>query len=195
MSRKKQPAVTRQSILDAAGECFSKQGFAATGIGAIVENSGLTKGALFHHFPDKQELALAWIREPLRQGLIGQWVTPLEAVHSLQDLSSLCRNSCQNLRDGDSCTALVAMAAELGGREPALSGALEELFELWRGALAGLLRRGQQDGWIHRSIQADTEAGILVSMVAGLSVLRRCHDHPGDWVAPLVTYLDTLRPV
>ena len=59
--RKKQPLVTRQLILNAAGEDFATHGYSGTGLGSIVSKSGLTKGALFHHFPDKRALALAWI--------------------------------------------------------------------------------------------------------------------------------------
>jgi len=63
--RKKQPVVTRQLILDAAGAAFSSQGYSGAGLGPIVSETGLTKGALFHHFRDKRALALAWISDDL----------------------------------------------------------------------------------------------------------------------------------
>ena len=63
--RKKQPALTRQAILNAAGVEFSRHGYAGTGLGAIVGRADLTKGALFHHFADKQALAVAWVGENL----------------------------------------------------------------------------------------------------------------------------------
>lgn len=193
-ARKKQPGVTRQLILEAAGRGFATQGYAATGIGGIVETAGLTKGALYHHFADKRELALAWIRETLREQLVADWVSPFEGLGSLRELIAACSDGLKQLRDGDACTALVAMAAELGGRESDLGAALEELFALWRDSVAQVLRHGQQQGWVHSSIRPDKEAGILISMISGFSVLLRCNDRRGEWTDSLSAYLETLRP-
>ena len=41
---------TRQKILDAAIDLFSEVGYAAAGLGEIIECAGMTKGALYHHF-------------------------------------------------------------------------------------------------------------------------------------------------
>ena len=192
-ARKKQPEQTRQAILDAAGDCFGTQGYAATGIGAIVEASGLTKGALFHHFSDKRELAAAWIEDVLKPQVIEQWVEPLSGISSLQELTSFWGSACRDLSDGDSCTATVAIAAELAGRDETLTAEVEGIFQAWREGLESLLKRGQEEGWIHKSIQAGTEAGILISMVAGFSVMQRCHGERG-LAASLSAYLETLRP-
>ncbi len=192
-SRKKQPEQTRQAILDAAGECFGTQGYAATGIGAIVSASGLTKGALFHHFSDKRELAVAWVRDSLRSRVLMDWVEPLTGISSLQELSSFWGKACGELADGDSCTATVAMAAELAGRDEALTEAVEAIFQAWREGLEAMLERGQEERWVHKSIQPGTEAGILISMVAGFSVMQRCHGEKG-LAASLTAYLETLRP-
>ena len=193
MPRKKQPEQTRQAILDAAGECFGTQGYAATGIGAIVEASGLTKGALFHHFSDKRELAAAWVRDSLQPRVHEDWVEPLSGISSLPELSSFWGRACGALTDGDSCTAAVAMAAELAGRDELLTAAVEAVFQAWREGLEAMLKRGQDEGWIHPSIQAGTEAGILISMVAGFSVMQRCHGEKG-LAASLTAYVETLRP-
>lgn len=192
-ARKKQPEKTRQAILDAAGQCFGTQGYAATGIGSIVDAAGLTKGALFHHFGDKRELAIAWIRDRLRHQVLQDWVEPLSRISSLKELGSFWVSVCAKLADGDSCTSTVAMAAEMAGRDKGMTEALEAVFHVWREGLRGMLERGQQEGWIHKSIQPDTEAGILISMVAGLSVMQRCHGQQG-LSASLVAYLETLRP-
>ena len=47
---------TRRAILDAARQRFEVQGYSATSIANIVEAAGTTKGALFHHFPSKEDL-------------------------------------------------------------------------------------------------------------------------------------------
>jgi AcrR family transcriptional regulator len=47
---------TRRAILHAARQLFETQGYSATSIASIVDAAGITKGALFHHFPSKDVL-------------------------------------------------------------------------------------------------------------------------------------------
>src|SRR5246127_4019700 len=54
---------TRQKILDAAIDLFSEVGYAAAGLGEIIERAGMTKGALYHHFDSKDALATAIIEQ------------------------------------------------------------------------------------------------------------------------------------
>jgi AcrR family transcriptional regulator len=47
---------TRRTLLDTARRIFTRDGFQATRTEEIVEESGLTRGALYHHFRDKEDL-------------------------------------------------------------------------------------------------------------------------------------------
>jgi TetR/AcrR family transcriptional repressor of nem operon len=50
---------TRALIMDAAQKLILRHGFAATSVEAVLEQTGLTKGAFFHHFHSKNDLARA----------------------------------------------------------------------------------------------------------------------------------------
>lgn len=52
--------------MDAARGLFGEQGFYATSLEEIVSEAGMTKGALYHHFSDKEELFLA-VAETVRR--------------------------------------------------------------------------------------------------------------------------------
>ena len=54
---------TRRALLDAAREVFATDGFQATRTEEIVQRAGLTRGALYHHFRDKEDLFRAVYEE------------------------------------------------------------------------------------------------------------------------------------
>ena len=47
---------SREVLTAAAGRLFAEQGYAATSTEAILAATGLTRGALYHHFKDKRDL-------------------------------------------------------------------------------------------------------------------------------------------
>lgn len=53
---KEEAEKTRERILTEAKLLFEKQGYADTSVTQICENSGVTKGALFHYFSNKEDL-------------------------------------------------------------------------------------------------------------------------------------------
>ena len=59
--RVRDPEKTRERILDAAQALILDHGFAATSVEAVVSRAGITKGAFFHHFASKADLARALI--------------------------------------------------------------------------------------------------------------------------------------
>jgi len=47
---------TRRALLDTARQLFADNGFAGTRTEDVVQRAGLTRGALYHHFRDKEDL-------------------------------------------------------------------------------------------------------------------------------------------
>jgi AcrR family transcriptional regulator len=63
MARQVRSEVTRRKILNAAIDVFGEVGYAAAGWNTIIDRTGMTKGALYHHFDSKESLASAIIGE------------------------------------------------------------------------------------------------------------------------------------
>ncbi|HEY9146656.1 MAG TPA: TetR/AcrR family transcriptional regulator, partial [Thiobacillus sp.] len=83
----KTPDLTRQKLLEAAFEEIHRNGFQAASITQILADTGLTKGALYHHFPDKKALGLAVIEEVVRPALAAMMFAPL--AETRQPLAAL----------------------------------------------------------------------------------------------------------
>jgi AcrR family transcriptional regulator len=60
---------TREALLRVAHELFAERGYAAVGTEEIVARAGVTRGALYHHFADKQDLFRA-VHEQLERRLV-----------------------------------------------------------------------------------------------------------------------------
>jgi AcrR family transcriptional regulator len=63
MARQVRSKATREKIIEAAVDTFGEVGYADAGWGTIIERTGMTKGALYHHFDSKEALASTIIDE------------------------------------------------------------------------------------------------------------------------------------
>ena len=54
--RERQAEATRQLLVSVARELFAEHGYAATSIDDIIQQAGVARGALYHHFPGKEAL-------------------------------------------------------------------------------------------------------------------------------------------
>ena len=61
MSQVQRSEKSRSQILDSALKLFSHKGYGATSVRDIAEEAGLSKGNVYHHFPDKETIFRALI--------------------------------------------------------------------------------------------------------------------------------------
>ena len=75
MAMQQRAVLTRGRVLTAAAEVFARTGFLAASMNDIVDAAGVTKGAVYFHFPSKEALAVAIVEEQF-----AQWPAMVEAV-------------------------------------------------------------------------------------------------------------------
>jgi TetR/AcrR family acrAB operon transcriptional repressor len=89
---------TREAILDAAEDCFLEQGLSRTGLEAIAARAGVTRGAVYWHFKNKDEVLEAVVNRvsvPFFHGL--ERVSRADGNTPLRDLRELLRTSFTDL--------------------------------------------------------------------------------------------------
>ena len=91
---------TKQKILDAALDLFSKQGFEATSVSQIADEVGIRKASMYSHFASKQE-----ILEILMQDIMKQYEWHSIFSESNRDKSSLILDETEF--NADSITKMV----------------------------------------------------------------------------------------
>ena len=81
-------ASTRAKLIRAARTLFARKGYAGVGTEEIVRRAGVTRGALYHQFPAKEDLFLA-VYEQVEQeltervaGLLGEVTSPFAAMRA-----------------------------------------------------------------------------------------------------------------
>ncbi|MGD8514827.1 MAG: TetR/AcrR family transcriptional regulator, partial [Granulosicoccaceae bacterium] len=100
MLRQRNPDQTRERLLDAAMQEFHLHGFQAASLKRILEDTGLTKGALYHHFPTKQALGYAVVEERLTAFIHEIWIAPLKQYRDpIDGLIEVIRQARESMGD------------------------------------------------------------------------------------------------
>src|SRR6202041_4159299 len=69
---------TRERLLQAASREIYRSGFQSASLDTILAVAGVTKGALYYHFDDKEALGHAVVDEVMTGNLHRKWVQPLQ---------------------------------------------------------------------------------------------------------------------
>src|SRR3954454_10146660 len=76
----------RRQILDGARACFARFGYEGATVRRLEQQTGLSRGAIFHHFRDKETLFLALAEEAAAQ--LAAVVAEQGLVQVMRDLLS-----------------------------------------------------------------------------------------------------------
>jgi AcrR family transcriptional regulator len=86
--RRTRGRATRERVLECAFELFGSRGYEKTSIEAVLERSGVARGALYHHFSSKAELFDAVLEKVMAQitavvdEAAGESTDPLEQMRA-----------------------------------------------------------------------------------------------------------------
>ena len=195
------PDASRRQLVEIAIDCFALHGFQGTSIDRIARSAGVTKGALYYHFKDKEDLLLEAVKDR-----IGEFeVQVRDAVAASDDTHERLK------RVIDACfvtaTAsnhrrfIITLMVEALDTNPRLSEQFRKVLRRMRGFLADVVADGQRRGVMRADVQPAEAAALIAGTIMGAEIqhyqdpgevdLRRVLDahlrQLADWLAPAAT--------
>lgn len=98
----------RQSILDAARECFIEDGFEAASMAKIAARAGLSIGLPYHYFENKRAIVLALIEQHLEESRKG-----LAQIQAADDLANALQAAFELWRSRKTSAFHVGLQSEI----------------------------------------------------------------------------------
>jgi len=173
----------KRQILDAAIECFARQGFQRTGMEDIIRESNLSTGAIYSYFQSKDQIieVLADERHDREKHLVQDALTAEgwpECLHLL--ISRFC-DSLQESRERKERRLGIHLWAEALCNPKVLRiirRGVNQPLEL----LSRAIGKAQGDGHLRKEIDSNTAARVLIALFHGF-VLQQAWDEHADVAA------------
>jgi AcrR family transcriptional regulator len=160
---------TRAALLEAAARGLSQYGYGNLALADVAAEAGYTRGALYHLFEDKEDLALAvvaWVADTWEQqvgSLVDSHDEPFEA------LVALARGHVAYCRDGRA-RVMMTLRVEFAERDHPVGQAVWTLAASLRKRVEHLVSRGRRSGAIPPGPPARVLAAAYLSALEGLAI-------------------------
>lgn len=191
--------LTRQHIIEKSMQLFSVHGYFNTSIDSVVKATGLTKGGLYGHFRNKQEIWSAVYDECVRiwKSIVFQGVRDIS--DPLARIKKVIENSQKNylgagVFEGGCflCNALV----ELAGQSPTMSTYVLGGFKSFAKLIRQWLEEAREQGSLKDGLDLDGIAHFIVISLNGAAPMYAASKDPAVWQQTLTQlhfYIDSLK--
>ncbi|GET25085.1 TetR/AcrR family transcriptional regulator [Prolixibacter sp. NT017] len=160
---------TKQFIIAQTAAIFNKKGFVGTSMADITGATGLTKGAIYGNFANKDAVALAafafnygQIRKTVHTGL-------QQAENTREKLMayvSFYEEYYPTIFEWGGCPILNA-ASDSDDAHPALFEKASSALESWRNNLISIIEEGLDNGQVKPDVEPEAFADVFISLVEG----------------------------
>jgi TetR/AcrR family transcriptional repressor of nem operon len=191
--------LTRQNIIEKSMQLFSVKGYYNTSIADIIQATGLTKGGLYGHFANKQEIWYAVYAECTRiwKSIVFQDVKDIS--DPLERLARVIENSMKNYLGGGvfegGCFLLTSLV-DLAGQSASMSRHVLEGFQKFSALIRRWLEEAAQQGILREGLNPAEIGDFILISLNGAAPLYAASQDPAIWrhtLAQLHFYLQSLR--
>ena len=190
-------ARTRETLLRSAFAEIYFRGFRGADIGSILGSAGVTKGALYHHFQNKEALGYAVVDEVVADIMREKWQTPLRTIQDPIDaLIEIVEGTSldpQHIRCG---CPLNNISQEMSPLDEGFRRRTAAVFDDWRLAIAKALREGKVTGSVASHVDPDAVSLFVIAAYEGFMSLGKTAQNAEvvkSGMTAMASYLDSLR--
>ena len=161
---------TRGKILFAAYKEIHLNGFQSASLSNILARTGVTKGALYHHFPNKTELGYAVVDEVIARRIYLSFIYPLEHFDDpIDGFIRLIESAGErfSMTDIELGCPLSVLAQEMAPIDEGFRTRLTGIYDQWHQSIADVLARAREDGLIIDDIEPYTLAVTMAAIMEG----------------------------
>lgn len=184
---------TRQFILETIAPVFNKHGYFGTSMSDITKATGLTKGAIYGNFKDKEELALEVFNYNLRRviGIITEKVqehsSPLMQLRTIIDSY---RKYYEFALAFGGCP-IINVGVDANNQNPALLARVRHVIGKLQGHMARMIREGIECGEIREGVEPDRIAGRIFAAIEG-GVFVSVIQNDGSYLVDMMNHMDEM---
>ena len=174
-TRRNNPESMRSRVLDAAARLFQERGYHSTGIRDIMQATGISSGALHHHFPTKDAIALAVITERVGPVVRESWIDPVRLASSLaKGVARVFAEIIQGIEERGSVAGcpLNNLTMELSFSNPQFRTALESIFREWQAALAERIGATRGGARLDRAKRSAAAAFVIATYSGAMNMAK-----------------------
>lgn len=168
-SRTNDPVGMRNRVIDVAAAAFQTGGYAATSVNDILKASGVSGGALHHHFPTKKALVAAVLHERIAAEVDATWAQAVrDAPDAIGGILAVFAGVADalDLRGEVSGCPLGNIALELSRSDEELRAMIHAEYGKWRRAIKEKCAAGGMAG-------AEDFATMVVALFTGAMSLAK----------------------
>ncbi|MEJ7645746.1 MAG: TetR/AcrR family transcriptional regulator [Chryseolinea sp.] len=185
------PEVTKETILRKSGVLFNTQGYKATSISNITDATGFTKGAIYRHFDNKDDLEIATLvhlSSIMFDKLGARIKAENTAGNKLRALFHFFESyiSAPPLQGG--CPLLNA-AIEADDANPALRKAAATILREMRESIIRMLTNGVKYKQLSPTIDKEEIATLIIASLEGAIMMSKLNGTDND-IQRIVVYLE-----
>jgi TetR/AcrR family transcriptional regulator, transcriptional repressor for nem operon len=192
------PERTRIRLLQAAFQEIHRSGFRSADLDAILAKAGVTKGALYYHFDNKEALGYAVVDEVIASKVHQKWVLPLRNVENPIDvLVRIIQSESLKREDVQRGCYLLNLSQEMSGLDEGFRRRTARIYKDWHDAMAEALREGQKRRVVRSDINANETATFLIAAWEGYVVLGKNSQDPRTMQSGqrrVSGHIESLRP-
>jgi AcrR family transcriptional regulator len=190
MARQVRSEATRRKILDAAVDVFNEVGYAAADRGTIIERTGMTKGAFYHHFDSMESLASAIIDEGAK--------LVLDVLATMSDSFS---PALENMVHGSFVTADLFASDKVARTAEQLTLALGKfndtagrVYANWVEAMTAEVGRAITEGDLREGLDPTMVSESIIGATFGTRILSQVTPGSSDLIERLTQMWELLFP-